>query len=630
MPITVKDIVSTSNSFPEAQRSFNEQLKKGNKLSEIEFLEKANKKFPKVDSSSKTSGTSTGGVIQSIAGTQSFNSVYGNPIGQDLIDPEKIATIGTQLGSAFFGKSGGFLNGVKESFSVIIDEVLKGGEDILKKEVELRNKLNGQIGIGGELSRQYRNNIIGASDAAKGMAYSMDMLIDASISVTSESGRFFTLSEKSLENMASTSRAFIGDIEKMGPIIRQFEEIGIGADKTLESINEAGKKSLTLGLNTKKTTEDLTKNLGKINEYGFQNGIQGLASMVRKATEFRMSMDEVFKIADKVMSPEGAIDLAANLQVLGGAVGALGDPFQMMYMATNNVEGLQDALIGAAESLTTYNSEQGKFEITGVNLRRAKAMAQELGVSYQELAKGAIAAAERSSAASDLMAAGITVDEKQQEFITNLAKMGPGGKMVIEIPQSIADKLGIKEREKALEDLDQNMVNSILKNQEAFEKMDVKDIAMEQFTETQKMALTITEIAQMLKVSFAETYRGYGTKIDEYVKKGNNILESLKGGKTEENKDLYSKVNELKSTQISSAEKTGNSKLEEIKATKVDNKTKEEEKRKESESKIPSAANFEQWFNNLSAVVKNAGQGDTVNQINIDPTSERSYLSTTK
>jgi len=487
-----------------------------------------------------------GGVLKSVGGIQSFNNVYGNPIGQDLIDPEKIATIGTQLGSAFFGKSGGFLNGVKESFSVIIDEVLKGGEDILKKEVELRNKLNGQIGIGGDLSRQYRNNIIGASEAAKGMAYSMDMLIDASISVTSQSGRFFTLSEKTLENMASTSRAFIGDIEKMGPIIRQFEEIGIGADKTLESINEAGKKSLTLGLNTKKTTEDLTRNLGKINEYGFQNGIQGLASMVRKATEFRMSMDEVFKIADKVMSPEGAIDLAANLQVLGGAVGALGDPFQMMYMATNNVEGLQDALIGAASSLAVYNGEQGRFEITGINLRKAKAMAQELGVSYQELAKGAIAAAERSSAAADIMSAGITVDENQQEFITNLAKMGPGGKMVIEIPQSIADKLGIKDREKALDELDQSMVNSILENQAAFEKMDVKDIALEQFTETQKMSLTITEIAQMIKINFAETYRGYGSQIDDYIKKGNEILKSLGGGKTEENEILYDQINKLK------------------------------------------------------------------------------------
>ena len=629
MALSVRDIINNSNSFEEAQRAFNYEVNTNkNRLSETDFLKEANKKWPK-GGNSQTTTTSTGGVIQSLAGIQSFNNVYSNPIGSDIIDPERIAEIGTQLGSAFFGKSGGFLTGVKQSFSVIIDEVLKGGEDILKKEVELRNKLNGQIGIAGDLSRQYRNNIIGASDAAKGMGYSMDMLIDTSISATKETGRFYTLTERTMENMAVTSRAFIGDMERMGPILRQFEEIGVGADKTLENINEAGKRALTLGLNTKKTTEDLTRNLGKINEYGFKNGIQGLAEMTRKATEFRMSMDEAFKVADKVMSPEGAIDLAANLQVLGGAVGALADPFQMMYMATNNVEGLQDALIGAAKSLTTYNSEQGRFEITGVNLRRAKQMAQELGVSYQELAKGAIAAAERSSAASDLMAAGVTVDEKQQEFITNLAKMGPGGKMVIEIPQSIADKLGIKDREQALEDLDQSMVNTILENQKAFEKMDVKDIALEQFTETQKMALNVSEIAQMLKVSFAETYRGYGARIDEYIKKGNDILGSLKGGENKENKPLNDEINRIKSAQISSAEETGKKKLAEIekqKPTSIDNKSKEKETTPTTENKAVSAEEMERIMNNVAFRNENAlarNRADTTFVYN--PASPRDY-----
>ena len=47
-------------------------------------------------------------------------------------------------------------------------------------------------------------------------------------------------------------------------------------------------------------------------------------------------------------------------------------------MATNNVEGLQDAIIGVAGSMATYNTEQGRFEITGINLRRAKDLANEL------------------------------------------------------------------------------------------------------------------------------------------------------------------------------------------------------------------------------------------------------------
>jgi len=297
----------------------------------------------------------------------------------------------------------------------------------------------------------------------------------------------------------------------------------------LENINTAGKSSLTLGLNARRTTEELNKNIGKLNQYGFENGTQGLNRMVQKSIEFRMNMQNVFDIAEKVMSPEKAIDLAANLQVLGGAVGALGDPFQMMYMATNNVEGLQDALIGAAESLAVYSEENGKFEITGVNLRRARAMADELGMSYQDLSNMAIAAAERTSASADLMAAGVSVDETQMEFLTNIARMGKDGKMVIEVPPSLQEQLG---KTVELEDLNQTTANAILENQKAFEKMDVKDIALEQFTETQKMALNISQVAAMLKVEFAKTYRGMGAEMDTYVARANDMLEKYVTGES--------------------------------------------------------------------------------------------------
>ena len=498
-------------------------------------------------------------VIQTIAQVQGFTTGAGlvsESAVNELITTEKLAGALTAVGEAINSnknKTQAFANLFKEGLFNLFEQSAK----MIDNEVNLRNRLNAQIGIAGDLSRGYRDNIVDAYDKVQGMGYSFDELATAAISATNETGRFFTMNEKTMENMAVTSRAFIGDMESMGPILANFERVGVGAEKTLENINEAGKRALTLGLNIRTTTAEFQKNIGKINEYGFKNGVQGLADMVRKATEFRMSMDEAFKVADKVMSPEGAIDLAANLQVLGGAIGSLGDPFQMMYMATNNVEGLQDALIGAAQSLATYNTEQGRFEITGVNLRRAKAMAQELGISYQELAKGAIAAAERSSAAADLMTAGITVDEKQQEFITNLAKMGPGGKMTIEVPPSIAEKLGI-ERTQSLEDLDQATADAILNNQKEFEKMNVKDIALNQFTETQKSALLLSEIAAMLKVEFARTYRGLGADVDSMIKVGNQAMEKFLSGESSD-LDIKGQIDALRNKAGEDAKKENKS-----------------------------------------------------------------------
>jgi hypothetical protein len=227
--------------------------------------------------------------------------------------------------------------------------------------------------------------------------------------------------------------------------------------------------------------------------------------MVQKANEFRISMDSVYQVAEKVFSPEGALELSANLSVLGGAMGDFADPIKLMYMATNNVEGLQDALIDAAGSLTTYNQEQGRFEITGVNLRKAKAMASELGISYQELAKGAIAASERSAAASALMTSGLVMDEKEKEFLTNLSQM-KDGKMVIEVPKSLMSELG-GQTEVILEDLTNAQKTTLLANQQAFEKMSSEDVARGQLSATENIQRDVAFLAATTRGQAVKSFK---------------------------------------------------------------------------------------------------------------------------
>jgi len=386
-----------------------------------------------------------------------------------------------------------------------------------------------------------------------------------------------------------------------------------------------------LGLNIRKTTEEFKNNIGRINQYGFENGVQGLNRMVQKSVEFRMNMQNVFDIAEKVMSPEKAIDLAANLQVLGGAIGALGDPFQMMYMATNNVEGLQDALIGAAESLATYNSEQGKFEISGVNLRRARAMAEELGMSYQDLSQMAIAAAERTSAAADLMTAGVAVDDKEKEFITNLARMGKDGKMVIEVPPSIAESLGLAKDQStiALDELSQTAANAILENQKEFEKMNPKDIALEQFTATQQLALTVSEIAAMLKVEFANTYRGVGAEMDKYVKQADDMLKNyIKGDRS--NTDVNAEIEKRRSELQKEVEKQTQTKTstQPLTPTNVNNnqQTNQNNTNTDPNNKPLTAAEMERIMRDARTQTKYDDKGKIVISNTIDSSNPNGYL----
>jgi hypothetical protein len=376
------------------------------------------------------------------------------------------------------------INGLKDG-SALQGEILKQ----IERESQLHTDINEKLGLTGELSRSYRDSILETVPLAATLGFDIKNITDMVTTLGEKSGRFNLMSQETMEHSLVTTRAFGTTLRDMADTMTEFEKVGYGAADTLDQINAAGRASLSLGLNSKKTVEMLKTDIGKLNEYGFSAGVQGLERMVQKSLEFRMSMSEVFKIADKVMSPDAAIELTANLQVLGGAIGDFNDPLKLMYMATNNVEGLQDALIGAAGNLATYNKEQGKFEITGANLRRAKEMASQLGISYGEFAKGAIASQERIIANNTLLTKGFDMNDKDREFLTNMSQMKEG-KMTITIPESLQDKLG-KQSEIALNDLSQEQINVLKENRKAFEKMSVEEIAKEQNATTKNILLLL-------------------------------------------------------------------------------------------------------------------------------------------
>lgn len=429
-------------------------------------------------------------------------------------------------------------NGLDFLSSLISRNPLSGLGDIVQQigfqiedELRLRTKINEETGLTGRLSEDLRQSIVNSIPGTLQMGYGIERMAEFYTKLVDQSGKFTMLNQEVLVRTAQVTRAFTGDISKTAEFIGSYEKIGFGASDALESINKIGVKSLELGLKSKKTVEDVAVNIGKLNEYGFKNGVQGLTEMARKSTEFRMNMSETFKIADKVFSPEGAIELSANLSIIGGQLGAFNDPLKLMYMATNNVEGLQDALIGAAKGLATYNTEQGRFEITGINLRKAKAMAQELGIEYSEFAKGAIAAAERTQAATALMSTGLKMNDEDREFITNLSQMEKG-EMVIKVPESLASRIG-SPMTVQLSQMTESLKSELIKNKEEFAKKDAQEIAMQQLSLQEQINRNVMSIAAVAKVRISDMLKeagreplqlveimsaGFGKSIEDFVK----------------------------------------------------------------------------------------------------------------
>jgi hypothetical protein len=155
-----------------------------------------------------------------------------------------------------------------------------------------------------------------------------------------------------------------------------------------------------------------------------------------------------------------------------------------MYMATNEVEGLQGAIEGVAQNLATYNVETGGFEVTGANLRQARELAKQMGIDLKELTNAAVASQERMAAATAME--GLGLSEKQEEFLTNIARM-KDGKMSIELmTPELQEKFG-GATAIALENIDSATAETLLKYQDDFKEMSESDLVRKQVTLTENI-----------------------------------------------------------------------------------------------------------------------------------------------
>ena len=243
-----------------------------------------------------------------------------------------------------------------------------------------------------------------------------------------------------------------------------------------------------------------------------------------------MSVESVFQVADKVFSPEGALEMAANLQVVGGAMGALNNPLEMMYMATNNVEGLQDAILESSKSLATFNNESGRFEVVGVNIRKAKDMADALGISYKELTNSAIAGNERMQAMNDM--SGVSIPEETKEFLTNLATLNEQGEMTIALKGDVAEKLG--KTEIKMTDMTTEIAAELKKYQDDFKTLNPEQIIEQQANAVQNI---MRDVNMLLGVARMKAAGVADSGIEAIFGMDSKDLGKLISGKSEDGKD---------------------------------------------------------------------------------------------
>jgi hypothetical protein len=115
---------------------------------------------------------------------------------------------------------------------------------------------------------------------------------------------------------------------------------------------------------------------------------------------------------------------------MGGAWAKMSDPFHLMYMARNDMEGLTSEIAEAAKESVSFNKETGEFQMASKEMHRLKIIAEQTGLSYDELTTAAKNAAKFSKIKGQVQ---FSMNKDEQEFLTNTAKLDENGKAYIEV-----------------------------------------------------------------------------------------------------------------------------------------------------------------------------------------------------
>jgi hypothetical protein len=263
------------------------------------------------------------------------------------------------------------------------------------------------------------------------MGGKLEDVLDIYKGINNELGRTTFLSEKFLTN-AKAIKTFGVDDKTINSFGKFFDKVGGGMDasisKQIELVNTAQK----YGLNVGQFLGSVSDKLNILNKFGFPKGVNDLASMVAKSQVLGDTLSVAQNFADQIMdSPEKAFEYAAQLQTLGGSFSQLGDGAQLLYMAQNDLKGLNDQLINATRGIATFNEESGQFEISANERLRLRGL-KNLGVDADKIEEAALKLAKNEKILSGFK--GVAFDgmsEEDKQTLVNISEVGKGGEIKI-------------------------------------------------------------------------------------------------------------------------------------------------------------------------------------------------------
>lgn len=313
------------------------------------------------------------------------------------------------------------------------------------------------------------------------------------IGIAEASRRNVVATQETLSEVFATAK-FLGTTAK--DITESFAIAGVEMSNIAEATEESVLYIRSIGLNAVSIMGDVAGRMEYMNRFNFEGGVLGLSKMAAQASMLRFDMNDTASFAEKVLNPEGAIQMAAAFQRLGVASGDLVDPFILMDKSINDPQGLQNSIIEMTKQFTYFDEATGNFRINPGSVRLLKEIAQESGISFENMTKTALAASDMDRRLSQI-SFGIQGSEEDKMLVANMAKMGKERKFEVEF----VDDEG-KKQTKALEELTQAQFEQIKKQQD-LEPKTMEELARAQLDTDKLISADIAALPMRLGYALA-------------------------------------------------------------------------------------------------------------------------------
>ena len=340
-------------------------------------------------------------------------------------------------------------------------------DDLNKSAVEIQST----FGLSRSRLDEFKTTIADVGPELTKIGLSQEDFVSTITGAMEGLGTSASLGTEAIVELAAASKFTTKDVKTLAS---NFRDVGISVYDVGDRMKEVADYARSVGVSVKAVSDGVVDNLDKMNLYNFEGGIKGLAKMAATSERLGLSMDTVFKQADKIMDPEGAIEMSAALQRLGVTSSGLLDPLRAMDLAQNDPEALQKEMVNLGKEFTRFNEKTGQMEILPGSKRRLKEVAEAAGMTREEFSKMALKAADFDMKLKQIKMPSIVGDQETKELIASMSQMKDGVATI-----KVRDVETGVTKEKKVEELTPDDIKDLQRATEESSKS-IEEIAMNQ------------------------------------------------------------------------------------------------------------------------------------------------------